>query len=135
MATLLFLKNYNNYFNRIIKYEAYSDFSSSLDSNNSNTLTGINFDEADGLYTEQVVNWDKSFTPDYMMIIDAQNNILQRWFVIEWEKIRGKQYRAILKRDVIADIPKLVEAFAEHLFQCFVVQKADVVGRTAVFDS
>lgn len=83
MAKLLFLKNYNNYFNRIIKYEAYSDFSSSLNSNNSNVLTGINFDEADGLYAEQVVNWDKSFTPDYMMILDNSNNILQRWFIIE----------------------------------------------------
>lgn len=103
MATLLFLKNYNNYFNRIIKYENYSDFSSSLDNTNSKSITGINFDEADGLYTEQIVNWDKSFTPDYMMIIDDSYNILQRWFIIEWEKIRGKQYRAILKRDVIAD--------------------------------
>ena len=38
-----------------------------------------------------------------MMILGDSNAILQRWFVIEWEKIRGKQYRAILKRDVIAD--------------------------------
>ena len=39
------------------------------------------------------------------MIISGTSNIsiLQRWFIIEWEKIRGKQYRAILKRDVIAD--------------------------------
>lgn len=56
MSTLLFLKNYNNYFNRIIKYENYSDFSSSLNSTNSKSITGINFDEADGLYTEQIVN-------------------------------------------------------------------------------
>lgn len=103
MATLLFLKNYNNYFNRIIKYQSYSDISSSLTSTNSKTVTNVNFDEADGLFTEQVVNWDKTFTPDYLMIIDDNYTILQRWFIIEWEKIRKSQYRAILKRDVIAD--------------------------------
>lgn len=102
MATLLFLKNYNNYFNRIIKYQSYSDISSSLDNTNSRSFTNINFDEADGLYTEQVVNWDKTFDPDYLMIID-NSTIVQRWFIIEWDKIRKSQYRAILKRDVIAD--------------------------------
>jgi outer membrane lipoprotein SlyB len=40
-----------------------------------------------------------------MMIISGTSTISidQRWFIIEWQKIRGKQYRAILKRDVIAD--------------------------------
>lgn len=105
MATLLFLKNYNNYFNRIIKYQTYSDISSSLDNTNSRSFTNINFDEADGLYTEQVVNWDKTWTPDYMMIISGTSTITidQRWFIIEWQKLRKSQYRAILKRDVIAD--------------------------------
>lgn len=39
------------------------------------------------------------------MIISGTSTISieQRWFVIEWQKTRGKQYRAILKRDVIAD--------------------------------
>lgn len=39
------------------------------------------------------------------MIISGTSNITidQRWFIIEWQKTRGKQYRAILKRDVIAD--------------------------------
>lgn len=40
-----------------------------------------------------------------MMIISGTSSITidQRWFIIEWQKTRGKQYRAILKRDVIAD--------------------------------
>ena len=37
-----------------------------------------------------------------MMIID-NSTIVQRWFVMEWDKIRKSQYRALLKRDVIAD--------------------------------
>lgn len=56
MATLLFLRNYNNYYNRIVKHQSYSDISSSLTANNSKTLTNINFYEGDGLTTEQVVN-------------------------------------------------------------------------------
>ena len=56
MATLLFLKNYNNYYNRIVKHQSYSQISGSLDATNSRTFTNINFDEADGLVTEQVVN-------------------------------------------------------------------------------
>lgn len=56
MANLLFLKDYNNYFNRIIKHQSYSDISSSLTSANSQTFTNLNFDESDGLYAEQIVN-------------------------------------------------------------------------------
>lgn len=102
MATLLFLRNYNNYYNRIVKHQSYSDISSSLTANNSKTVTNINFYEGDGLTAEQVVNWDKTWIPDYMMIID-NSTIVQRWFVMEWDKIRKSQYRALLKRDVIAD--------------------------------
>ena len=107
MATLLFLRNYNNYYNRIVKHQQYSDISGSLTATNSKTVTNVNFDEADGLITEQVVNWDKTFIPDYMMIID-NSNIVQRWFVMEWDKIRKSQYRALLKRDVIADNYELI---------------------------
>lgn len=82
MSTLLFLKNYNNYFNRIIKHQTYNEISPTLTTDNSKTITNINFDEADGLYAEQIVNWDKSFTPDYMMIIN-NNTVEQRWFIIE----------------------------------------------------
>lgn len=60
MSTLLFLKNYNNYFNRIIKFQQYSEISASLNDNNSKIISNINFDEADGLYAEQIVNWDKT---------------------------------------------------------------------------
>lgn len=39
------------------------------------------------------------------MIISGTSSITieQRWFVLQWQKTRGNQYRAILKRDVIAD--------------------------------
>ena len=98
MSTLRFINRYNNYYNRIIKHDELTDLSSYTYQDFSN----INFNPNDGLYTEQIVNWSNTWTPDYMMEIDS-NAILSRWFVLEWQRTRGKQYKAILKRDVIAD--------------------------------
>ena len=107
MATLKLFKNYNNYFNRIVKH----DYSKATMSNYETIdKTNINFDEQDGLYTEAVVNWTENWTPNYLMvdpIIPESDNadwiVNSSWFILEWKKIRLNQYRAILKRDVIAD--------------------------------
>lgn len=69
MAKLTFLKNYNNYYNRIIKNNKKQ-----VINNYSNvSFNNINFDVADGIHTTQVVNWDQTWTPDYM-IVDLQSN-------------------------------------------------------------
>lgn len=57
MSTLTFLRNYNNYFNRIIKHDYLATTMTSYDSTSFNN---INFDEQDGIYTEQVVNWNNT---------------------------------------------------------------------------
>ena len=43
--------------------------------------------------------WGTATCKDY----NTKWTINSSWFVLEWRKIRGKQYRAVLKRDVIAD--------------------------------
>ena len=43
--------------------------------------------------------WGTATCKDY----NTKWEINSSWFVLEWKKIRGKQYRAVLKRDVIAD--------------------------------
>ena len=107
MATLKFFKNYNNYFNRIVKHD-YSK--ATMNKYETVDKQNINFDEQDGLYTEAVVNWTENWTPNYLMVNpiipegdDAEWVINSSWFILEWKKIRLNQYRAILKRDVIAD--------------------------------
>lgn len=107
MATLKFFKNYNNYFNRIVKHD-YSK--ATLNGYETVDKTNINFDEQDGLYTEAVVNWTENWAPNYLMVnpiipegADAEWIVNSSWFVLEWKKIRLNQYRAVLKRDVIAD--------------------------------
>lgn len=49
MSRLRFLKNYNNYYNRIIKLGSYTSYINQV-------FYNINFNPNDGLYTEQIVN-------------------------------------------------------------------------------
>lgn len=107
MATLKFFKNYNNYFNRIVKHD-YSK--ATMNKYETIDKTNINFNEQDGLYTEAVVNWTENWTPNYLMVdpiipdgAGAEWIINSSWFVIEWKKIRLNQYRALLRRDLLAD--------------------------------
>lgn len=65
MAILKFLKNYNNYANRIIKHAVLVE---DLQGAESVDIYGINFNPADGITTEQIVNWDKTWKPDYLIV-------------------------------------------------------------------
>lgn len=62
MSTLKFLKNYSNYYNRRIIRE-------NIDNYESETFTNINFNPNDDLVTEQIINWNNNWTPDYMVDI------------------------------------------------------------------
>ena len=112
--TILLLKGYNNYFNRIRKSEpditAYKTASTSY-----LEYTGVNFDMQDGIATSLVVGcehqqdnndkplkWDEDGSPDYL-ICHEENVIKSRWFINEVVKIRGGQYKLALKRDVLVD--------------------------------
>ena len=102
----LVFMTYNNYYNRIIKKE---DTMAAYDSivTNSQEFYDIQFNPNDGVFTEQIVNWSVSWTPDYLVVYDdtAQPNVAiqSRWFVLEWVRTRGGQYKATLYRDSIAD--------------------------------
>lgn len=110
---LYFFKGYNNYKNRQVKFsDALSDYTSNYTfsqplNSTFTTTTAVDFNENDGVETECVVNWKPSpmFEPDYMLVVtnDGNNTIVSRWFVMEWVRTRSNQYRATLRRDVIAD--------------------------------
>lgn len=125
---ILFLKGFNNYFNRIVKkYSTLTDYQS----NSSSYLnyTSINFNPNDGVATELIVGsttqreletgpgvpahgvplkWEFNGTPDYAVCYEMEGTpaiavIKYRWFVMEAQRTRNGQYRIALKRDVIAD--------------------------------
>lgn len=103
---LLFL-TYNNYYNRTIKRESTTDAYDRIASH-VQEFYDIQFNPNDGINTEQIVSWvNNNWTPDYLVVYDdtlAPNIAIQsRWFVMEWVRTRGGQYKATLHRDVIAD--------------------------------
>lgn len=61
-----------------------------------------NFNPNDGVYTNQIINWDGDI-PDYIVTSETGNDINSRWFVIEAERKRGQQYELTLYRDTIVD--------------------------------
>lgn len=122
--TILLLKGYNNYFNRIHKSEI--DITSYKEASTSYLeYTGVNFDMQDGILTSlvvgsesqqreippatpegeatnEVLKFEDLGCPDYLVV--HENNVIKsRWFVVESVKIRGGQFKLALKRDVLTD--------------------------------
>lgn len=99
--TLILLK-YNNYYNRIVKKEnTLEDY---LDYEILGTrLSATNFNPNDGVNTTHTINIPDGLYPDYIIVIDENNQIVSRWFIIETNRIRGGQYTFTLRRDLMVD--------------------------------
>ena len=112
---ILFLRGFNNYFNRIVK--KYSTLQDYKDNSTSNLVfTNINFNPNDGVATELIIgspdqkeagsalDWENIGTPDYCVCYEGDPVVIRsRWFVLESERTRKGQYRLALKRDVLAE--------------------------------
>lgn len=98
------LQDYNNYYNRMYKREETKEaYITAVGSSEEGTLT-TNFEMRDGVNTEQIFNSSMTSDPNYLLLLaDDGTTILSRWFVTEWFMIRGGQYRATLRRDLLAD--------------------------------
>ena len=99
-----FLKNYNNYFNRIIKgFATLAEYETAVGEGNYFLYSKtINYNPADNVSTELIMN-DCPFDPDYALIMDAELSIIARWFVVEGIFTREKQRKFTLRRDLIYD--------------------------------
>lgn len=102
---LLYLKKFNNYYNRRVKY--YSDVDEYIASSEDYTFNDrVDFNPGDDVVTYKTANLDAvSFHPDYLLVLDENDahNIISRWFVLEMKRERNGQYTMTFKRDVIAD--------------------------------
>lgn len=101
----LYLLQYNNYYNRIYKREtSVLDYIPYMIDNTpaNNPMTYVNLIPGDGLLTEQDIDITTEF-PDYVIYVDDDNQIVSRWFVIETRRNSAGQYKAALRRDLIAD--------------------------------
>lgn len=104
----LYLLRYNNYYNRRVKKEeSLSDYTEYLvkdkDGNSEKAvIQNVNFIENDFINTIQVVNWEGTL-PDYLLVVDADQNIKSRWFVVNTVKTRLGQLQISLHRDLMVD--------------------------------
>ena len=100
---LVFLRNYSNYFNRIIKrFDTLQEYA---DSCKYYVRNNRNFNPADGVFAEHLENigTEPLNECDYLLVLDEKDNIVSRWFIVEADRTRGQQFKFSLKRDVIAD--------------------------------
>ena len=98
--------SYNNYFNRTVKRE--ESLAAYLGTNNSNVRyseANFNFNPADGANTAITVGRSENPANDYgdYLLVVENGEIVSRWFILDEERLRGKQYRLNLRRDIVAD--------------------------------
>ena len=96
----IYYYNFNNYYNRIIKFFAtlteYSTYQvGSPDS-------AINFNPNDDVNAELICNRTPTDIGDYLIIADDYG-IVSRWFILEKKRLRNGQYKMMLRRDLISD--------------------------------
>lgn len=98
-----------NYFNRIIKkYDTLDEYQAL----GSYYITTLNFDPGNNLTTNLIIGSTSvnalTFDCNYLLIYNSDNEILQRWWVMDQKRTRAGQYSLSLKRDVIADFYDIV---------------------------
>lgn len=109
MYNLYFLIGYNNYYNRKLKREyTIQEYKTAVGNKYIELDNCLNFNPADGVASQHVLNDLKNLNviseqPNYLVVCDKNNNILQRWFVIDCDRTRGGQYICTLYRDVLID--------------------------------
>lgn len=103
-----FLEKFNNYFNRkIIKYSSLEDYQNNskdffIPEDSNGKMLPFDFNPNDNVMTEIIAN-DLEFTPDYFLLLDEEQNIISRWFILEEKRNRRGQWLYTLRRDVISD--------------------------------
>lgn len=103
---ILTIYGFNDYFNRkIIFYDSLVTYLNLP--NDKNYLEDVNFNPADGVDTELILNLEDVDTrgkPNYLLVIDKDSaDILERYFIKDADRTTGGQYKLILRRDAIAD--------------------------------
>ena len=98
----LYILEYNNYYNRILKREeTLEDYQEYV----LYTLDKVNFVPNDGVNTTHDVGNQTPYDGygNYMLVVNEMREIVSRWFIIDSVRVRGGQYHLTLRRDLLAD--------------------------------
>lgn len=102
----LYILNYNNYYNRLVKKEAsLEDYQPYV----IYELLNTNFNSNDCVSTQHIIGTGEySGKGDYVLVIDEYSEIVSRWFIIEAKRTRAGQWLLDLKRDVVVDYYNII---------------------------
>ena len=101
--TSLYILQYNNYYNRILKVEQSLEDYLQYEVH---TLANANFNPNDNVNTTHVFGSNANSyngTGDYVVVVNEFEDIVSRWFIIDATRTRGGQYNLMLRRDLFAD--------------------------------
>lgn len=68
----------------------------------------INFNPNDGISTTIVLNCQEWQVGNYAIVVNENNELVSRWFIMEAVRIREGQYRINLRRDVVMDYWRII---------------------------
>lgn len=96
----LYLFNFNNYYNRIVKrFETVNEY---ISNSNGYTMQSVAaFNPADEINTRITIN--DTINYNYLLVVDENDEIISRWYILDGRRLRQGQYELSLMRDVIAD--------------------------------
>ena len=102
MLSSVYLLRYNNYYNRIIKkFDTINEYVA--EANVLASFDNINFNPHDGVSTSLIINYNGADMPDYLIVVNENDVIDSRWYIIENKRNRAGQFEVSLYRDLIAD--------------------------------
>ena len=121
MFNTLFLLQWDNYYDRRVHpwFSTLEDggYSSYLETDTA-IFQGVNFSPNDGVNTEIILNFDETQKGNYIIVLNENNKIESRWFVIDENRVRGNQYKLTLRRDVITDYWNIIKSSPALIEKC-----------------
>lgn len=124
----LYLLNFNNYYNRQVKGAKYT-LEDYMEYVVYGPFTRINFNPADGIATQHVVNTTDS-NYNYLLVVDELGEIASRWFVIQAARTLSGQYQLSLHRDLLVDYFEQATTA-----KCYIERAMLSVGNPFIFNS
>lgn len=79
---------------------------------------GVNFNPNDGVNTSVVLNLQELQQGNYLIVLDDENRVISRWFIIDSIRTRGGQYQLNLRRDLITDYWNVIRQSPALIEKC-----------------
>ena len=120
MFNTIYILQWDNYYDRRI-HPSYSDLNDTLNTYLEKTtavFSGINFVPNDFVNTTVVLNLAENTLGNYLLVVDNENQITSRWFIIDTIRTRSGQYQLTLRRDVITDYWNVIKQAPALIEKC-----------------